>query len=166
MEMNTRIQVEHPVTELVTGIDLVKTQLRIASGERLPLKQDDVQITGWAIECRINAEDPMNGFTPSPGTITQCQLPGGPNVRVDTHIYAGYEVPPFYDSLLAKVIVRGSTRSEAILVMQRALDECAIAPLKTTTPLHQRIFRDPTYLRGQISTDYIEQLLGTAEVKT
>ena len=166
MEMNTRIQVEHPVTEMVTGLDLVKTQLRVAADERLPLKQDDVAINGWAIECRINAEDPTNGFTPSPGKILQCHFPGGPNVRVDTHIYAGYEVPPFYDSLLAKVIVHGSTRTEAILVMQRALDECHIEPLKTTTPLHRRIFRDPTYLRGQISTDYIEQLLGTAEAKS
>ena len=163
MEMNTRIQVEHPVTEMVTGLDLVKLQIELATGERLHLKQDEVRLNGWAIECRINAEDPSNGFTPSPGTVTQCHFPGGPHVRVDSHLYAGYEVPPYYDSLLAKLIVHGATRHDAIRVMQRALEECVIEPVKTTTQLHQRIFHDPTFLRGQISTNYLEQLLGTGE---
>ncbi len=163
IEVNTRIQVEHPVTEMVTGIDLVKEQIRLAAGEPLSFKQDDVHLNGWAIECRINAADPSNGFTPSPGRIQAYHEPGGPGVRVDTHVFAGYDVPPFYDSLLSKLIVHGRTRHDAIRVMQRALDEYLIEPLRTTIPLHKQIFSDPTFWRGQISTDYIERLLGEKE---
>ncbi len=163
IEMNTRIQVEHPVTEMVTGMDLIKEQIRIAAGESLRIKQDDVALNGWAIECRINATDPMNGFSPSPGRIAMYHEPGGPGVRVDTHIYAGYEVPSFYDSLLAKLITFGQTRQDAIRTMQRALDEYLIEPLRTTIPLHKQIFSDPAFWRGQVSTDYIERLLGEEE---
>ena len=163
IEMNTRIQVEHPVTEMVTGIDLIKEQILIAAGEPLRIKQDDVAIKGSAIECRINAADPTNGFSPSPGRILMYHEPGGPGVRVDSHVYAGYDVPPYYDSLLAKLIVRGQTRQEAIRVMQRALDEYLIEPIRTTIPLHKQIFNDPTFWRGQISTDYLQQLLGEKE---
>ena len=159
IEMNTRIQVEHPVTEMVTGIDLIKEQIRVAAGEPLRLKQDDVVFEGWAIECRVNAEDPTNGFSPSPGRIQVYHEPGGPGVRVDTHVYAGYDVPPYYDSLLAKLITTGQTRQDAIRVMQRALDEFFIEPIRTTLPLHKQIFSDPTFWRGQITTDYIDQLL-------
>jgi len=160
IEMNTRIQVEHPVTETVTGIDLIKEQIRIASGESLAIKQEDVALDGWAVECRINAEDPTNGFSPCPGRIQMYHEPGGPGVRVDTHVYAGYEVPPFYDSLLAKLIVHGRSRQDAIRVMQRALDEYIIEPIRTTIPLHKQIFSDPVFWRGQVSTDYIDRLLG------
>ncbi len=163
IEVNTRIQVEHPVTETVTGIDLIKEQMRTASGESLNMKQDDVTIRGWAIECRINAADPTNGFSPSPGRIQVYHQPGGPGVRIDTHVYAGYEVPPHYDSLLAKLIVYGRNRQEAIRVMQRSLDEFIVEPIRTTIPLHKQIFSDPTFWRGQISTDYIDQLLGIRE---
>ncbi len=163
IEMNTRIQVEHPVTEGVTGIDLIKEQIRMAAGESLGYKQDDISLEGWAIECRINAEDPTNGFSPSPGRIvTYCQ-PGGRGIRVDTHVCAGYDVPPYYDSLLAKLIASGETRQEAIRVMQRALDEFIIEPIRTTIPLFRQIFRDPTFWRGQISTNYIDRLLGEGE---
>ncbi len=163
IEMNTRIQVEHPVTEAVTGLDLIKEQIRTAAGEPLDLKQDDVHLRGWAMECRINASDPSNGFAPSPGRIEHYHEPGGPGVRVDTHLYAGYEVPPFYDSLLSKLIAFGPTRHDTIRVMQRALDEYQIEPIRTTIPLHKQIFGDPTFWRGQISTDYIDRLLGLKE---
>ena len=157
IEMNTRVQVEHPVTEMVTGVDLIKEQIRVAAGETLGLKQDDIGLRGAAIECRINAEDPTNGFAPSPGRITVYQAPGGPGVRVDTHIFAGYDVPPFYDSLLAKLITFADTRQEAIRTMQRALDEFLLEPIRTTIPLHRQIFSDPTFWRGQIATDYIDR---------
>ena len=163
IEMNTRIQVEHPVTEAVTGIDLIKEQIRVAAGEPLRIKQDDVTLEGWAIECRINAADPTNGFSPSPGRIAIYHQPGGPGIRVDTHVYAGYEVPPFYDSLLAKLISRGATRQDAIRVMQRALEEYIIEPIRTTIPLHKQIFSDPAFWRGQFSTDYLDRLLGEKE---
>jgi acetyl-CoA carboxylase biotin carboxylase subunit len=163
IEMNTRIQVEHPVTEMVTGVDLVKEQIRIAASEPLSMKQDDVRIEGWAMECRINAEDPANAFAPCPGRITECCLPGGRGVRVDTHVFAGYDVPPFYDSLLAKLITFGTTRQEAIRIMQRALDEFFIEPIRTTIPLHQQIFSDPTFWRGQLATDYLERHLHVGE---
>ena len=163
IEMNTRIQVEHPVTEMVTGIDLIKEQIRIATGETLGLKQDDVALEGWAMECRVNAEDPSNGFAPSPGRITEYQAPGGPGVRVDTHVFAGYDVPPFYDSLLAKLITTARSRDDAIRIMQRALDEFLIEPIRTTIPLHKQIFSDPTFRRGQISTDYIDRQLQLEE---
>ena len=165
IEMNTRIQVEHPVTEMVTGIDLVKEQIRIAAGEPLGYKQDDITLEGWAIECRINAEDPSNGFSPCPGRITEYQAPGGRGVRVDTHVFAGYDVPPFYDSLLAKLICSGTTREEAIRVMQRALEEFLIEPIRTTIPLHKQIFSDPTFWRGQIATNYIDRKLQTGEAE-
>lgn len=163
IEMNTRIQVEHPVTEMVTGIDLIKEQIKVATGEPLSFKQDDVRLDGWAIECRINAEDPSNGFSPCPGRIAVYQPPGGRGVRVDTHVFAGYEVPPYYDSLLAKLITTGKTREDAIRVMQRALDEFLIEPLRTTIPLHRQIFSDPTFWRGQISTNYIDRQLQLGE---
>ena len=163
IEVNTRIQVEHPVTETVTGLDLIKEQIRVSAGEDLGHKQDDIAFEGWAIECRVNAADPSNGFSPSPGRITMYHEPGGRGVRVDTHIYAGYEVPSYYDSLLAKLIVHGDTRQEAIRVMQRALDEFIIEPIRTTIPLHKQIFSDPVFWRGQLSTRYIDQLLGERE---
>jgi acetyl-CoA carboxylase biotin carboxylase subunit len=159
MEMNTRIQVEHPVTEMVTGIDLIKEQIRVAAGEKLKFNQDNVQIKGAAIECRINAEDPDNNFMPSPGKIESLVLPGGPNVRVDTHMYAGYEVPPYYDSLLAKLIVYGNNRQEAIKTMRRALSEFQIAPIKTTIPFHLKLMDNPSFKKGDISTHFVQDLL-------
>ena len=159
MEMNTRIQVEHPVTEMVTGIDLIKEQIRVACGEKLKIQQDDVQLQGAAIECRINAEDPDNNFMPSPGKIETLILPGGPNVRVDTHIYAGYEIPPYYDSLVAKLIVHGKTRSEAIKTMRRALSEFYIAPIKTTIPFHLKLMDNTLFKKGDISTHFVQDLL-------
>lgn len=159
MEMNTRIQVEHPVTEMVTGIDLVKEQIRVAAGEKLKLQQENIHIHGAAIECRINAEDPDNNFMPSPGRIDSLVLPGGPNVRVDTHIYPGYEIPPFYDSLVAKLIVWGNTRQEAIKTMHRALSEFHIAPIKTTIPFHLKLMQNPLFLKGDISTHFVQDLL-------
>ncbi|MDD5692011.1 MAG: acetyl-CoA carboxylase biotin carboxylase subunit [Candidatus Omnitrophica bacterium] len=161
MEMNTRIQVEHPVTEMVTGIDLIKEQLRVASGEKLKIQQDDVRITGAAIECRINAEDPDNNFMPSPGKIETLILPGGPNVRVDTHIYAGYEIPPYYDSLLGKLIVHGNNRQEAIRTMRRALSEFYIAPIKTTIPFHLKLMDNALFKKGDISTHFVQELLAS-----
>ena len=163
IEMNTRIQVEHPVTEAVTGLDLIKEQIRMAAGEPLGMKQDDVALNGWAIECRVNAEDPSNGFTPCPGRIEVYHEPGGPGVRVDTHVYAGYDIPTYYDSLLDKLITTGPTRQDAIRVMQRALDEFFIEPIRTTLPLHRQIFADPTFWRGQLTTNYLEQLLEEQE---
>jgi len=163
IEMNTRIQVEHPVTEMVTGLDLVKEQIRVAAGEPLGYKQDDIALEGWAIECRINAEDPSNGFSPCPGRITDYQPPGGRGVRVDSYVFAGYDVPPFYDSLLAKLISIGTTREEAIRIMQRALDEFLLEPIRTTIPLHKQIFSDPTFWRGQLATNYIDRKLDAGE---
>jgi len=158
MEMNTRIQVEHPVTEMVTGIDLVKAQIRIAAGEPLSLSQEDIFLRGHSIECRINAEDPET-FVPSPGKILSLRLPGGPGVRVDTHLYAGCTIPPFYDSLMAKVIVLGNTREEAIARMVRALHELDIDGVKTTIPLHMRILASPEFKAGRISTRFLESVL-------
>ncbi|MDD3988220.1 MAG: acetyl-CoA carboxylase biotin carboxylase subunit [Candidatus Omnitrophica bacterium] len=159
MEMNTRIQVEHPVTEMVTGIDLIKEQIKVAAGEKLKIHQENIQIKGAAIECRINAEDPDNGFMPSPGKIESLVLPGGPNVRVDTHMYAGYEVPPYYDSLLAKLIVYGHNRQDAIRTMYRALSEFHVAPIKTTIPFHLKLMENPLFLKGDISTHFIQDML-------
>lgn len=159
MEMNTRIQVEHPVTEMVTGIDLIKEQIRIAAGEKLSLQQDDIQIKGAAIECRINAEDYENNFMPSPGRIETLNFPGGPGVRLDTHIYQGYEVPTFYDSLLAKVITYANKRQDAIRIMQRALHEFAIAPIKTTIPFHLRLLENSSFLKGEVSTHFVQEML-------
>jgi len=158
MEMNTRVQVEHPVTEMVTGLDIVKAQLRIASGEPLGMAQADVHVSGHSLECRINAEDPER-FLPSPGLLTVLRLPGGPGVRVDTHAYAGYLVPRFYDSLLAKVIVHGRSRDEAVSCMRRALGEMRVEGVKTTIPVHQRILRHPDFLAGRTSTQFLTRLL-------
>jgi len=156
--MNTRVQVEHPVTEMVTGIDIVKEQIRIAAGERLTIKQEDVKITGAAIECRINAEDPVNNFMPCPGKIEELNLPGGPGVRLDTHIYQNYVISPFYDSMVAKVIVHAKTRDEAIKVMARALSEFYIAPIKTTIAFQQQILQHPLFLKGAVNTHFLENM--------
>ncbi len=158
MEMNTRIQVEHPVTEMVTGLDLLKLQIRIAAGERLTIAQADVPLRGHSLECRINAEDP-DRFLPSPGRITNLRLPGGPGVRVDTHAYVGYLMPSQYDSLLAKLIVHGQDREEAIQRMQRALDELLIEGVQTTIPFHQKVLRHPDFLIGRISTRFVERMM-------
>ena len=157
MEMNTRIQVEHPVTEAITGIDLVRAQIKVAAGERLEFSQKSILLAGHAIECRINAEDPFNDFRPSPGTITDFHLPGGMGVRVDTHCYSGYEVPPYYDSMIAKLIVHAPTREYAIARMLRALDEFVIVGIKTTIPLHKRILQHPKFIKGEYSTRFLDQ---------
>jgi acetyl-CoA carboxylase biotin carboxylase subunit len=164
MEMNTRIQVEHPVTEMVTLADIVRNQIRIAEGEPLGYTQDEVQINGHAIECRINAEDPET-FTPSPGHITAFNLPGGPGVRVDTAAYPGYTVPPFYDSMIAKVIVHARTRDLAIARMRRALEAMVIEGIKTTIPLHLKIMDDPDFQAGNFSTKFMEDFLKKNAVK-
>lgn len=156
MEMNTRIQVEHPVTEMVTLADIVRNQIRIASGEDLQYQQDDVQIVGHSIECRINAEDPVK-FTPSPGRITAFNIPGGPGVRVDTAVYPGYVVPPYYDSMIAKLIVHARTRELAIARMQRALDMMVVEGIKTTIPLHKKIMADKGFQSGDFSTKFMEE---------
>lgn len=156
MEMNTRIQVEHPVTEMVTGIDLIKEQIRIASGEPLRLEQEDVQFRGWAIECRINAEDPEKGFRPCPGTITRYHAPGGNGVRVDTAIYTGYSIPPFYDSMIAKLIVWAPTREEAVQRMKRSLKELKIEGVSTTASFHLKVLDNPFFNKGEVFTNFIE----------
>ena len=158
MEMNTRIQVEHPITEAVTGIDIVKEQLRIANGEKIRYKQDDIKFIGSAIECRINAEDPENDFMPSPGRITTLNLPGGYGVRVDTHVYSGYEISPYYDSMIGKLICHGKDRTEAINICRRALEEFTVEPIKTTIPFHKKVMNNPAFLRGRFSTDFVEKL--------
>lgn len=160
MEMNTRIQVEHPVTEQITGKDLVKDQIRIFGGEKLSYTQKDIKIKGWAIECRINAEDPENNFSPSPGKITLLHLPGGPGVRVDTHVFSGYTIPTSYDSLVAKLIAWGETRQEAVLRMRRALEEFVIEGIKTTVPFHQKIMEDEDYLKGHFFVNFVEEKYG------
>ena len=161
IEMNTRVQVEHGISELITGIDIVKEQIRIAAGEKLTIrKQDQVPLKGHAIECRINAEDPANGFSPSPGKIERYNAPGGPGVRVDSHAYAGYTVLPYYDSMIGKLMVHGRNRGEAIAIMQRALEEFIIEPIKTTIPIHKEIMKHPVFRRGQMFTDFIDRMLG------
>ena len=156
MEMNTRIQVEHPVTEMITGIDLIREQIRVAAGMPLSVKQQDVRFTGHAIECRINAEDPET-FLPSPGLIEAWHPPGGPGVRVDSAIYTGYRVPPNYDSMVAKLIVHGADRMEAIMRMRRALDEFVIVGIETSLPLHRRLLRDPTFIDGSYNIHWLER---------
>ncbi|MCK4908832.1 MAG: acetyl-CoA carboxylase biotin carboxylase subunit [Planctomycetes bacterium] len=156
IEMNGRIQVEHPITEIVTGIDLVQKQIQIATGEKLDLNQDSIKFNGYAIECRINAEDPTDGFRPSCGEITKYYSPGGPGVRVDSHLYQGYKISPYYDSLIAKLIVNRNTREKTIKAMGRALDEFIIEGIKTTIPLHQAIFGHSRYIQGHIDTTFIE----------
>jgi acetyl-CoA carboxylase biotin carboxylase subunit len=157
MEVNTRIQVEHPVTEMVTGEDLVKWQLRIASGEKLDIDQKDVQPRGTAIECRINAEDPANGFRPSPGRIEALVVPGGLGIRWDSHVYQGYEVPPTYDSLIGKLIAHRPTRQEAIATARRALDEFVIYPNHTTIPLCREVLAHERFVNSQWDTTFVER---------
>ncbi|OAK75317.1 acetyl-CoA carboxylase biotin carboxylase subunit [Lederbergia galactosidilytica] len=156
MEMNTRIQVEHPVTEMVTGIDLIKEQIRVASGEQLLLKQEDVEFRGWSIECRINAENPEKNFMPSAGRIEMYLAPGGPGVRVDSGVYPGYTIPPYYDSMVAKVISYGKTRDEAIAKMKRALGEFVIEGIKTTIPFHLNLLENETFVNGDFNTKFLE----------
>jgi acetyl-CoA carboxylase biotin carboxylase subunit len=155
IEMNTRIQVEHPVTELVTGIDLIKAQIRVAAGEQLPWTQEEVRRQGHAIECRINAEDPSRNFMPSAGTISALHLPGGPGVRIDSHIYQGYKMPPYYDSLLAKVIAYGNNREESLARMRRVLREFTIEGVSTTLPFHRALLQDPGFIAGEFDTEYV-----------
>ncbi len=157
MEMNTRIQVEHPVTELVTGVDLVKEQIRIAAGERIAVEQDKVGLRGHAIECRINAEDPERNFAPCPGTVSDFYVPGGPGIRVDTHVYSGYVIPPHYDSMIAKLLAHGNTREEAISRMRRALEEFVVVGVATTIPFHRAMMRDPDFVAGTFDTGTLER---------
>ena len=158
MEMNTRIQVEHPVTEMVTRIDIVKEQIKIASGKQLGMKQKDIKIEGHAIECRINAEDPDNKFSPTPGTISSLFLPGGPGVRIDSCVYSGYKIPPYYDSMIAKLIVHSHKRMDVIRILYRALDEFRIGGIKTTIPFHKRILDSVKFRRGNCTTHFIEEI--------
>jgi acetyl-CoA carboxylase, biotin carboxylase subunit len=160
IEMNTRIQVEHPVTEAITGVDLVKEQLRVAAGEGLSVRQDEISPAGHAIEFRVNAEDPENDFFPSPGEVTAVEVPGGPGVRVDTAVFAGYEIPPFYDSMVGKLIVYGADRHEALARGRRALEEYRLEGIKTTISLHLRLIDDEAFLSGDYDTGYLERLLG------
>ena len=157
MEMNTRIQVEHPITEMRTGIDIVKSQIRIAAGEELKLKQKDVKFEGHSIECRINAENPMKNFMPSPGTITGVNLPGGNGIRVDTSIYNGYKIPPYYDSMIAKLIVHGNTRNEAISKIKRSLEELVIDGIETNRDFLYEIIKNINFIRGNFDTSFIEK---------
>jgi acetyl-CoA carboxylase biotin carboxylase subunit len=159
MEMNTRIQVEHPVTEMITGLDLIEEQIRIAQGERLRLGQEDVVLRGHAIECRINAEDPEHNFRPNPGKISGYLPPSGPGVRMDSHVYTDYEIPPYYDSLIGKLIVWGRDRPAAIKRMRRALRECAITGLPTTISFHQKVLETPEFLRGDVYTNFVETVM-------
>ena len=159
IEMNTRLQVEHPVTEMITGVDIVREQLQIAAGEKLSYKQEDIKILGHAIECRINAEDPKT-FMPSPGLINLWHAPGGPGIRVDSHIYSGYRVPPFYDSMIGKIIAHGSSRDAAVARMKIALSETVIEGIKTNVPLHQEIFQHAAFQKGGTDIHYLEKRLG------
>lgn len=159
MEMNTRIQVEHPVTEMITGIDLIAEQIRIAQGEPLRFTQADIQLRGHAIECRVNAEDPDHNFRPSPGRISGYLPPSGPGVRMDSHVYTDYEIPPYYDSLIGKLIVWGEDRPAAIRRMKRALRECAVTGLPTTIAFHQKILETPEFLRGEIYTNFVDRVM-------
>jgi acetyl-CoA carboxylase biotin carboxylase subunit len=159
MEVNTRVQVEHPVTELVTGIDIVKTQIRVAAGEKLGFSQKDVKRNGHAIELRINAEDPARNFAPSPGVISMFDPPGGLGVRMDTHCYSGYRVPPNYDSMIAKLIVHKANRTEAIDTLKRALAEFRVEPIKTTIPLHAMLMNNGNFIRSEVDIHFVERLL-------
>jgi acetyl-CoA carboxylase, biotin carboxylase subunit len=159
IEMNTRLQVEHPVTEMITGVDIVREQLRIAAGERLSIRQEDVRFQGHAIECRINAEDPKT-FMPSPGLISLWHAPGGPGIRIDSHIYSGYRVPPYYDSMIGKLIAHGGNRESAVARMKNALTEIVIEGIRTNVPLHQEIFQHAAFQRGGTDIHYLEKRLG------
>ena len=156
--MNTRVQVEHPVTELITGIDIVQEQIRVAAGEKLRFKQKDIQFRGHAIECRINAESPYT-FVPSPGRITLYHTPGGPGIRVDSHVYQNYYVPPHYDSMIGKLIAHGETREQAIARMKTALNEMVVEGIQTNIPLHQDLMLDAAFVKGGASIHYLEQKL-------
>ncbi|HJT62026.1 MAG TPA: acetyl-CoA carboxylase biotin carboxylase subunit [Burkholderiales bacterium] len=164
IEMNTRIQVEHPVTEMITGVDLVQEQIHVAAGEKLRLRQKDIQLRGHAIECRINAEDPYR-FTPSPGKITSYHPPGGPGIRVDSHVYQGYTVPPNYDSMVGKVIAYGASREQAMARMRIALSEMVVEGIQTNIPLHRDLLNDTNFMRGGVSIHYLEQKLGQEQKK-
>jgi acetyl-CoA carboxylase biotin carboxylase subunit len=166
MEMNTRIQVEHPVTEMVYHVDLIKEQILVSAGEELKLKQNELKPIGHAIECRINAEDPSNNFIPSPGEVTSFYQPGGPGTRVDTHIYASYEIPPYYDSLIAKLIVYGKDRDESIRRLKRALDEFVVEGVKTTIPFHKYVINTSEFLTGQFDTHFIEKIYRKELIET
>ena len=164
IEMNTRIQVEHPVTEEVTGIDLIKEQIKVANGEKLSFDQSDITFTKHAIECRINAEDPARNFAPSPGTISLYYAPGGHGVRVDSHVYSGYTIPPYYDSMIGKLICYGPTRKVALQRSYRALSEYLVRGIKTTIPLHKAIMSDPTFIEGKATTAYMEDFMSRTPV--
>ncbi len=166
MEMNTRIQVEHPVTEMVYNVDIVKEQIKVAAGEKLSFKQSKSKPIGHAIECRINAEDPKNNFIPSPGEVTTFYQPGGPGTRVDTHVYAQYKIPPFYDSLMAKLIVHGKDRTEAISRLNRALDEFIVEGVKTTIPFHKFVINTPEFQSGNFDTHFIENIYNKELIET
>jgi acetyl-CoA carboxylase biotin carboxylase subunit len=162
LEVNKRIQVEHPITEEVTGVDLVKQQILIAAGEKLSISQSDVVLKGHAIECRINAEDPFNDFRPSPGRIEMYYPPGGPGIRLDSHAYAGYTIPPYYDSMIGKLIAVGKDRTDALNKMARALSEFMVTGIKTTIPFELAILQDPDFRRGNYTTTFVERFLGGA----
>jgi acetyl-CoA carboxylase, biotin carboxylase subunit len=157
MEMNTRVQVEHTVTEAITGFDIIKAQIIVASGHELPIKQSDIELHGHAIECRINAEDPENGFMPSAGTLERYIVPGGIGVRVDSHSYQGYSIPPYYDSMIGKLIVHGVDREEAIIRMKRALEEYKIEGVETTIKFHEKVLENEEFKSGNYSTNFIEK---------
>jgi pyruvate carboxylase subunit A len=160
LEVNARIQVEHPVTEMVTGVDIVKEQIRIASGQPLILKQEDIEINGWSIECRINAEDPLDDFAPSPGKINNYRSPGGTGIRVDSGVYAHYTIPPFYDPMISKLISWGKDRQEAIEKMQRALYEYVIVGVKTNIPFHLAVMENQRFVEATLDTGFIERETG------
>ncbi|MGI8934222.1 MAG: ATP-grasp domain-containing protein, partial [Phormidesmis sp.] len=164
MEMNKRIQVEHPVTKMVTGIDLIAEQIRVAQGDRLPFTQADIELRGHAIECRINAEDPEHNFRPNPGRISGYLPPGGFGVRMDSHVYTDYEIPPYYDSLIGKLIVWGPDRATAISRMKRALRECAITGLPTTIGFHQQVLENPDFLKGEVYTNFVATMMAKTTV--
>jgi acetyl-CoA carboxylase biotin carboxylase subunit len=161
IEVNARIQVEHPVSEMVTGVDLIKWQILVAAGEPLPLTQDEIKMSGCAIECRINAEDPSRNFQPSPGRIERMMIPGGFGVRFDSHAHTGYTVPPNYDSMIGKLIVHQANRETAIACMQRALGELRVEGIKTTAPFHQEILRHSAFVEGRIDTTFVERMRST-----
>lgn len=157
LEMNTRIQVEHPITEAITGVDLVKEQIKVAAGERLSYTQDDIHVNGHAIECRINAEDPLNDFVPTPGKIVGYRSPGGIGVRMDSGVYNGYTIPSIYDSMIAKLIVHGNNREEAIARMTRALNEFIVLGVKTTIPFHKALMQNENFKKANLDTSFIEE---------
>ena len=154
--MNTRIQVEHPITEIITNIDLIKEQIKIANGDELSYEQKDIKVSGHAIECRINAEDPLNDFAPNPGKITGYRSPGGPGVRLDSGVYMNYTIPTFYDSMISKLITWGRTRTDSIARMKRALSEYVILGVRTTIPFHKAVLRNPNFVKGDLNTHFID----------